>query len=46
MKKGVKEIVEEQLKKGKNVMVHCELGTGRALTFAAACLIYEGQKAD
>jgi len=32
------------LKKGKNVVVHCMGGLGRAPTFAASCLIYSGVK--
>jgi ADP-ribosyl-[dinitrogen reductase] hydrolase len=37
-----KEVVEEQLRKGKNVLVHCMGGLGRAPTFVATCLIYAG----
>ena len=37
-----KEIVDEHLRKGKNVMVHCMGGLGRAPTFVATCLIYTG----
>ena len=44
--KGIKTVVEEHLKKGKNVVVHCMGGLGRAPTFAAACLIYHGLSAD
>ena len=40
------EIVDEHLKKGKNLMVHCMGGLGRAPTFVATCLIYTGLTAD
>lgn len=37
-----KEIVDGHLKVGRNVVVHCMGGLGRAPTFAATCLIYAG----
>lgn len=43
-KEIVKKVVDEYLKKGKNVVVHCKGGLGRAGTFAASCLIYSGHK--
>lgn len=45
-KKLVKKIVDEYLKEGKRVMVHCQGGNGRTGTFVAACYIYMGYKAD
>ena len=36
------EIVENHLRKGKNVVVHCMGGLGRAPTFVATCLIISG----
>lgn len=36
--------MDEYLKKGKNVVVHCKGGLGRAGTFGASCLIYSGFK--
>jgi len=42
----VREVVENHLKLGRNVVVHCMGGLGRAPTFAASCLIYSGIPAD
>lgn len=39
----VKEVVDESLRKGKSVVVHCKGGLGRAPTFACACLLYSGR---
>lgn len=39
----VKEVVDDSLRKGKSVVVHCKGGLGRAPTFACACLIYSGR---
>ena len=40
------EIVSGYLRKGKNVVVHCMGGLGRAPTFAATCLIVAGVDPD
>ena len=45
-KKLAKEIVDEHLRKGKNLVVHCMGGLGRAPTFVATCLIYAGLTAE
>ena len=42
----VRLIVDNHLAKGEIVMVHCMAGRGRSGTFAAACLIYKGVKAE
>lgn len=34
------------MRKGKNLMVHCMGGLGRAPTFAATCLIYAGLSSE
>jgi protein-tyrosine phosphatase len=44
-KKLVNLIVDDHLKKGKNVIVHCLGGLGRAGTFSAACLIRDNLNA-
>ncbi len=41
-KRLVKEVVEEYLKKGKRVMIHCQSGNGRTGLFVASCFIYQG----
>jgi protein-tyrosine phosphatase len=38
----VTEVVENYLKKGKRVLVHCRNGKGRSGLFIAACLVYKG----
>lgn len=45
-KKLAIEIVDDHLKKGRNVVVHCMGGLGRAPTFTATCLIYAGLTAE
>jgi protein-tyrosine phosphatase len=35
-------VVEQYLKKGKRVLVHCKHGKGRSGLFVAACLVYKG----
>lgn len=45
-KRLVKEVVEEYLKKGKRVMVHCQSGNGRTGLFVASCFIYQGYSPD
>lgn len=38
----VKEVIEDYLKKGKRVLVHCQSGNGRSGVFVASCFIYKG----
>lgn len=38
----VRKVVDLYLNQGKNVLVHCRGGLGRAGTFATACLIRQG----
>lgn len=45
-KATVIEVVNNELRKGKKVAVHCYGGVGRAPTFATSCLIYAGVDSD
>ena len=38
----LEEVIENYLKKGKRVLVHCRNGKGRSGLFIAACLVYKG----
>lgn len=38
--------MDDSLRKGKSVVVHCKGGLGRAPTFACACLLYSGRTLD
>lgn len=42
----VKKIVEEYLRKGKKVVIHCFGGNGRTGLLVAACFMYEGYTAE
>jgi protein-tyrosine phosphatase len=45
-KKLVKKVVDDYLKKGKKVMIHCQGGNGRTGLFVATCFIYQGYPAE
>lgn len=42
----VKEVVEQYLKKGKRVLVHCQGGNGRTGLFVACLFIYQGYNSN